>query len=65
MTVMATMRKIFWRFWWASPKVGFLNPGLYFWTGKDNVRIVPLSRWRDPMSDEQMARQRKGYDYES
>jgi hypothetical protein len=30
--------------YWASPRHRFTAPGLYVWTGKRNVRVIPMPR---------------------
>lgn len=42
MSAMTPMRKLWWRFWWASPNAPFTYPGLYMWAFKRNVRVLPL-----------------------
>lgn len=32
-------------FYWAR-RGRFINPGLYVWTGKKNLRVFPFSVWR-------------------
>ena len=36
---MSEMKHLFWRFWWAGKM--FVHPGIYFWSGKNNIRILP------------------------
>lgn len=41
----APMKQIFWRTYYAKTGV-FLNPGIYIWTGKKHIRIIPFRKWR-------------------
>ena len=43
MDTQAVMQRIFWRFWWASPRERFCRPGVYVWLWRKNRRMVP---WR-------------------
>lgn len=43
---MTPMRRLIGRLYLARPRARFTRPGLYYWTGRRNVRLVPLPRRR-------------------
>lgn len=40
---MTPLRRIPGRWYWANRR-DFVKPGLYVWTGKNNLRVIPVPR---------------------